>query len=432
MILLLQIAARLISFINRTLNWGTGTTWSGEIALILDSRILPKLISPSSEVVLVAGTNGKTTTAKMVHEVLSKRNRVIANDTGANILNGFVGTVLLQMPLFFKSKKPLSYIFEVDESYLPILLESTTPTVLVLLNLFRDQLDRYGEVNAIAEKWLTALQSVNLTKTTLIVNGDDPQLAFLGKQLETKASQVLYFGLDDKKASTEGLSHATDSIFCPVCQAKLIFKEIFLSHLGNWHCQNCGFSHPNLDVSKDDFTSPLLGTYNRYNALSAGLVLKTLGFENQKIQEGLDNFTPAFGRQETIESEGREVKILLSKNPTGLNESLKTSAQNTKNILLVLNDRIPDGQDVSWIWDVDFELIASKFHKIFISGDRVFDLAARLKYAGFSEKTTIFENLSEATKALVNSVAVKESVWILPTYSAMLEVRQILTGRQIL
>lgn len=432
MILLLQLAARFISFVNRSLNWGTGTTWSGEIALLLDSKILPKLITPSSEVILVAGTNGKTTTAKMIHEVLSKRNRVIANDTGANILNGFVGTVLLQTPLFFKSKNPLSYIFEVDESYLPILLESTTPTVLVLLNLFRDQLDRYGEVNAIAEKWLTALQSVNLTKTSLVVNGDDPQLAFLGKQLEKKAAHVFYFGLDDKKATTKGLSHATDSIFCPVCQEKLVFKEIFLSHLGNWHCQNCGFSHPSLDVSKDDFVSPLLGTYNRYNALATGLVLKTLGIDQEKIQAGLNSFTPAFGRQETLKFEGREVKILLSKNPTGLNESLKTSAENTKCILLVLNDRIPDGQDVSWIWDVDFELVAAKFDHIFLSGDRVFDLATRLKYAGFSKKTTVFENLSEAAKTLVNSVAVGESVWILPTYSAMLEVRQILTGRQIL
>lgn len=432
MILFLQLVARLISFINQHLKWGTGTTWAGEVALILDSNIFTRLIRPEAEVILVAGTNGKTTTAKMIHEVLSEKNRVIANDTGANILNGFVGTILLQMPLFFKLKKPISYIFEVDESYLPIVLSSTVPTVLVLLNLFRDQLDRYGEVNAIAEKWLTALNSVNLTKTTLVINGDDPQLVFLGKQLEQKAGKVLYFGLDDPKVGSGKLSHATDSIFCPICQTKLHFNDIFLSHLGNWHCQNCGFSHPTLAASKNDFVSPLLGTYNRYNALAAGLVLTDLKFEKAQIQAGLDSFIPAFGRQETIEFAGRNIKILLSKNPTGLNESLRTSAENTKNILLALNDRVPDGHDVSWIWDVDFEHFGSKFDRIFLSGDRVYDLAVRLKYANLSPKVTIFESLPEATITLVNSVGVGDSAWILPTYSAMLDVRQILTGRQIL
>lgn len=433
MIVLLQLVARIISFVNRTLNWGTGVTWAGEIALILDAKIFSKLISPNSSVILVAGTNGKTTTAKMIHEVLAKDKLVIANDTGANILNGFVGTVLLKSPLFFKSKKLLSYIFEVDESYLPIILSSIKPpTILVLLNLFRDQLDRYGEVNAISEKWLAALNSLDLAKSTLVINGDDPQLAFLGKQLEKKAQKVLYFGLNDPKEKLKSLSHATDSSFCPICQTKLHFKDIFISHLGNWRCDNCGFTHPTLTVEKNDFTSPLLGSYNHYNALAAGLVLTELGLSKKVIQEGLDNFVPAFGRQETVTFNGRNVKTLLSKNPTGMNESLRTSAQNAKNILLALNDRIPDGLDVSWIWDVDFESFCQNFDRITLTGDRVADLAVRIKYAGFSDKVTVQADLSTAVTDLVNSVAAGDSVWILPTYSSMLDIRQILTGKKIL
>jgi UDP-N-acetylmuramyl tripeptide synthase len=295
------------------------------------------------------------------------------------------------------------------------------------LNLFRDQLDRYGEVNTIAKKWKDALKHLD-GKTTLILNADDPQVALLGEKLKAK---VLYFGIDPTGNENDKFQHASDSTYCPNCKTKLTYSSVYFSHLGNWNCQNCNYGHPK-KVFTESPLYPLAGIYNEYNINAAVLLAKNLRLSDERISSALKNFKPAFGRQEILTVNSKQVQIFLSKNPTGLNESLKTIVDlKAENLLLVLNDRIPDGRDVSWIWDVDFENYATVFKNIMISGDRVFDMGLRLKYAGFKNFRTE-ENLTKAVNIALEKTAKNEILYILPTYSAMLEVRKILTGKKIL
>jgi len=326
----------------------------------------------------------------------------------------------------------------VDENSLPIVLaelkiqnskfKTTTKNlkfIIVLLNLFRDQLDRYGEVDVIAQKWQRAFPRLDTGNQAIkpyqfIANADDPLVAHLGEAASSRPgleARALYFGLNDPKRFVKAVDHATDSIFCLNCGGRLSYEGMYYSHIGIWYCTKCKEKRPIPDVS--DWKSPLPGLYNQYNTLAAVLVAQTIGISDKKITESLVSFAPAFGRQEHIGN----AYIFLSKNPTGFNQSLRTVLElGSKKLLLVLNDRIPDGRDVSWIWDVDFEMIP-KDVSVRVSGDRVYDLALRLKYAGI--KTTLYENLEDA-------LATTGSFYVLPTYSAMLEVRKILKGKKIL
>lgn len=409
---------KFVSTISKTFHLGAGATWAGEIALRIHPRILRVLSANAAHIILVAGTNGKTTTVKMIETILAHDGlSVTRNASGANLDNGLVSTFLADM----KSKY---YIFEVDEATLPNVLKDITPEIIVLTNLFRDQLDRYGEVDTIAEKWLVALGGID-RQTKVIVNADDPHLSFIGSKL---SANVKYFGLEDPSLFLPKMQHATDTIYCPNCGARLTFAGVYFSHLGKWACGHCSFTPPKEDVISADFTSPIEGVYNKYNTLAAALTAQELGIHKDEIKEGLVKFTPAFGRMENIVANGRRVKILLSKNPTGFNESLRTVAESADRgpVLFILNDRIPDGRDVSWIWDVDFEFYKD-FPRYLVGGDRALDMALRLKYAEI-KNVTVIRDIAEA----VFSVKENEVLWILPTYSAMLDVRKELIGRKIL
>ncbi len=416
--------------LSKSLRLGAGATWPGEVALMIDKKIVVKLIPTGAKIVVVAGTNGKTTTSKMIHSILSqdKDIRIVQNKTGANLLNG-VASVLLSTRVSDKEAAKTIFVFELDEGALPLILRQIKPTILVLMNLFRDQLDRYGEVDSIAKKWMTALKDKE--NIDLVVNADDPYLAWIAKSLKLN---VHFFGIGDNALFLEKMQHATDSTFCPNCGNKLSFSGVYFSHLGEHRCLKCHFSHPRNEVSSHDWEAPLAGTYNIYNTMAAGLASKLLGSSETQITKGLKTFTPAFGRSETITSHGKNIKILLSKNPTGFNESLRAflSAGLENQLLLVLNDRIPDGRDISWIWDVDFEVLNELLGSIYISGDRVWDLGLRLKYALEGKTYYPEEDLGEAIKQAMSKLEKNQTLWILPTYSAMLEVRKILVGHKIL
>lgn len=388
MTLLAVIIGRLVGFVSKTLHLGAGVTWAGEIGLMLDKNLVANLVPKNAKVILIAGTNGKTTTAKLLASILPG---AVVNLSGANLLNGIAGTLI-------QSPKAPYYIFETDENNLPKVLEQVRPTVIILLNLFRDQLDRYGEVDNIVKNW------ANISAVHTIINADDPQLAWLGKNLK---SDVSFFGLNDPKLYLAKMQHATDSIYCPNCGTRLVYKGVYFSHLGDYTCPKCHFSHPKTFKSSHRFE--MEGVYNKYNILAVELTAEVLGLE-----PNIKNFKPAFGRSEEIGS----VKILLSKNPAGFNESLRTVINSNRKgpLLLALNDRIPDGRDISWIWDVDFENLRDFKYPIFVSGDRAFDLALRLKYA--EVPCEIKHNLNVS--------------WILATYSAMLDIRRELTGKKIL
>ncbi|MBI4065425.1 Mur ligase family protein [Candidatus Gottesmanbacteria bacterium] len=478
--LLIVWAGKSASRISRIFRIGSGATWPGEIALRLRPDILSLLFSQLRKgVIIIAGTNGKTTTALMVKKIAEAQGMsVIHNDSGANLDNGIISAFIKHASWGGTIRADWG-VFEVDENILPQIvaqlktqnsrLKTTTKNVkliIVLLNLFRDQLDRYGEVDVIAEKWEKALrlrsgQALEHKNTTLILNADDPLVAHLGVASKLP---VTYFGVNDKTQYLSKMEHATDSIFCLNCGGRLSYEGIYYSHIGIWYCTTCKEKRPIPDVS--DWKSPLPGLYNQYNTLAAVIVAKALHIKDKDIEASLTTFRPAFGRQEEFTVNGKTIKIFLSKNPAGFNQSLKTVlALGATQLLFVLNDRIPDGRDVSWIWDVDFELlkedkrvieepfgyaqgrhdehVKKKYKKgekigrytmrISVSGERCYDLAVRLKYADIPlQESQVFENLEKAVRQSLEQEHTGETLYILPTYSAMLETRKILTGKKIL
>ncbi len=405
-----------------------GSTWPGHLALKTDARLVKKVLLKNKgvKVVLIAGTNGKTTTTKaLVHVLESNGISTLTNTAGANLLNGLASLLVAHVTIG-GTLRHKTIIFEVDENTLPLVLEEIPePDALILLNLFRDQLDRYGEINTTAEKWKESFKKFS-PKTLVVANADDPQVAHIAMSAKNK----VFYTVDNVLKKTKTLSHAVDSTTCPECNNPLIYSAISYSHLGNYKCSNCDFQTPK--AKQYVFKSNLLGTYNAYNLTSAMLlsdkVFDILPYDSAK---SLLSFKPAFGRQETIDIDGRKVMVLLSKNPTGLNESLKVAIENNSSTLLILlNDRIPDGRDISWIWDVDFEILKNKNIKVFVSGDRAYDMANRLLFAGITHEVS--ENFEEAYSTILKQTPHGKTLTILPTYSAMLEVRKLISGKAIL
>ena len=445
--LLTILVAKVAGFIIKLLSLGAGSTWPGHIALAINPRIARDILSTNKiKVVLVVGTNGKTTTAKLLRVILEKNgHRVIKNQEGANLLNGITSALVNNATLNGKIDADVA-IFEVDENMLPIVSTEITPTAVIVLNLFRDQLDRYGEVNSIAAKWQIVLKKLPDT-TQIFINGDDPQLFYIGSKLNQK---VNYFGLSNKHFTLSEIPHDVDSVYCPVCGKKLDYRGISYSHLGDFSCSACGFKRKNVvDFEDSKFPTPLLGRYNLYNRNAAIITAKEVFLiPDELIAKSLLDFSPAYGRQEKILYKGKNIFMILSKNPVGFNQSIETVIENfdkkKNNIVLVLNDRIPDGTDVSWIWDVEFDKLHEFASKIFISGDRAYDMAIRMKYGLPSDQqitssqnklmfdnAIVYENLKNAIDHAASSGHNDDCI-ILATYSGMLDARNILVGRKIM
>lgn len=451
MIPLIIIFGKALIFVSRVFNIGSGGTWPGEIALFLNPGIIIYFLNQvKKNIVIVAGTNGKTTTSKMIQEIISRSDGssgdkvIIHNESGANLLNGIVSAFIQNANMSGRINADFA-VLEVDENVLPILISKLgrCKSVIVLLNLFRDQLDRYGEVDTIARKWQNAMKNLN-KNSEVVLNTDDPQIAALGKN---RNANTTYFGIERPEKFIKTIEHATDSTYCINCGEKLSYKGIYFSHLGIWYCKKCKNKRPHPDITNKP--TNLLGIYNEYNSLAAYSVAKILNLNLNMTLKILTDFKPAFGRQEEFIFEGKKIKILLSKNPTGFNASLRAVLDsNPKQIMLVLNDRIPDGRDISWIWDVDFEMI-SETTSVIVSGDRAYDMGLRMKYTSTeyqiskikyqkyksnikNKKLFIETSLTKAIDYGINTTEKDDTLYILPTYSAMLEVRKILTGRKIL
>lgn len=424
------LLAKISSAFSKFLRIGHGSTWPGHIALTLNQNFIKAVIkkNPHLKIILIAGTNGKTTTSKLLRFILEKSGmKVFQNESGANLLNGIASSLILNSDLSGKLNHDVA-IFEVDENTLPLIILHIKPHAVLLLNLFRDQLDRYGEVNLIAKKWEKTLKNLPIT-TQVFSNGDDPQLSYITE--ETNLPKI-YFGLESFEMSKKRLSHDVDFKYCPRCKTELEFEKISYSHMGKFRCPKCKFTNPKKEFIKELFY-PLFGQYNKYNVNAACLIAnKFFNISESNISSALHEFKPAFGRQETLIYKGKKIVILLSKNPTSFNQSLQAvSERNGRILLLVLNDRIPDGRDISWIWDVDFEDFLSDARKVYICGDRAYELGLRLKYTKTS-KFQIEKKLSQALDKAIAFLEEHETLFILPTYSAMLEIRLILTGKKIL
>jgi UDP-N-acetylmuramyl tripeptide synthase len=448
--------ARGVGAVSR-LRGGGGTSAPGKLLMRLSPGAIGELAARLTRgSVLVSATNGKTTTATMLASILDRAGiPLVHNHAGANMAGG-IATTLLEAALPGGGIAGELGVFEVDELWLAPLAAQLEPRAILLGNLFRDQLDRYGELDTIAERWQQALAAHD--DATLVLNADDPLVADLGR--EGGRADIVYFGVEDDSLALPGLAHAADAKHCRRCGAPYVFDAVYLGHLGHYHCPSCGQARPAPAVTASAvrlegvraarFTlrtpageSPvsltLPGLYNVYNALAAAALAHALGVEQQTIVAGLQDTRAAFGRAEsvTLSRAQRELQILLVKNPAGANEVLRTLAlePGEHDLLGILNDNIADGRDVSWIWDADFELLAGRVRIATCSGTRAADLAARLKYAGVEPaRIRVCEDLAEALGAAAadrpaHSGAESPPLFALPTYTAMLALRELLVSR---
>lgn len=425
---------------------GSGATAApGLIALKIDPNLIRKLCAKiSGGSIIISGTNGKTTTARLTFDALSKDHKIIHNRQGSNLMRGIASALIAKTTISGKVLGDLA-IWETDEATLPAAIKETSAQTIVLLNLFRDQLDRYGEVEATRQKWQETILTLPKT-TTLILNADDPGVAGFYKSFKGK---IIAFAINDPKISTLQTTGVLDIKNCPICQSKLIYKTYTFGHLGDYKCSKCDFKKPSARVvasnvlfGQDFVTSAnikientsykttynLPGIYNVYNILAAASVATTLKISSKNILDSMRNFTPVFGRFQKIQIKDKKIYIFLIKNPTGANEVLKVLSANTNvNLLTILNDNFADGTDVSWVWDTNWETLSQKTNNITISGTRAWDMATRLKYAGYKlSKDNVYEQIESSIKAALTTMNKNNTLYILPTYTALLSLEQIL------
>jgi UDP-N-acetylmuramyl tripeptide synthase len=445
-------SAKAAATASRTFGRGGGTAIGGLIAL----RLQPALVSDLAAAlgrgsVLITGTNGKTTTSHLIAEVARAAGLApIANSSGSNMMRGIAAALAAAAGpagRLVANKRSIG-VFEVDEAVVPRAIEALRPRVAVFTNLFRDQLDRYGEVEAVASLWRDALAQTS-HNMTLVLNADDPAVASLG---EAGRHQTVYFGVNDAALDHGCLEHAADALNC-TCGAAYEYGVAYYGHLGHWRCPNCGRARPSTQITARDidlrdgrslkFTMgardhgvpvemALGGLYNVYNVLAATAASLALGLAEDAVLQALPGFRAAFGRQEAFEIDGRRVEMFLGKNPAGLNQVLQTLALDPqrKSVLFLLNDGIADGRDVSWIWDADFECGAGCFMRVITSGTRAEEMALRLKYAEWDEASCEVE--PDVERALALSIQRTEPgscLTIVPTYTAMLDARRLLAKR---
>jgi UDP-N-acetylmuramyl tripeptide synthase len=442
-----RLTARAVGAASRASGRGGGTTLPGRLLLRLAPDAIARLGAGLDRgVTLVSATNGKTTTASMLAAVLAAVGRTpVHNRAGSNMTWG-VATALLE-------QDGDEGLFEVDEAWLPKVTDQLDPTVIVLGNLFRDQLDRYGEIEALADEWGETVAR-RAGRTRFVLNADDPLIADLGRDPDGgRRGGVLYFGVEDRSQALPQLQHAFDAKHCRRCGHPYSYACAFVGHLGHYSCPNCGAERPSPDVAATEvelrgmegsrvkvrapqgeirLDLPLPGLYNVYNALAAVAAGIELGVEPSRIAEALGEMRAAFGRVETIPVDAKEVSILLIKNPAGANEVLRTlsleAAEGKLDLWIALNDRIADGRDVSWVWDADFELLAGSVRQVTCAGTRAPEMALRLKYAGWPQSAIVIE--ADIEESLDEALAqAPDRLFALPTYTALLELHKLLSSR---
>ena len=442
-------AARAVGAASRLSGRGGGTTLPGRMLLRLEPDALARLGARlGGGTTLVSATNGKTTTATMIAAAMAAAGRPpVHNRAGSNMTWG-VATALLE-------QHGEEGLFEVDEAWLPRVAAQLDPTLIVLGNLFRDQLDRYGEMEALADEWGRTIEE-RVGRSRFVLNADDPAIADLGRDTAGEPRPgVAYFGVEDPSQALPELQHAFDAKHCRRCGTPYAYERAFVGHLGHYSCPGCGARRPQPDIAATAIELlgmegskltlrtptgemrldlPLPGLYNVYNALAAVTAALELGIEPDRIAGALGGVRAAFGRVETLEVGGTQLSILLIKNPVGANEVLRTLRLEADDagldLWIALNDRIADGRDVSWVWDADFELLAGRVRRVVCAGTRAAEMALRLKYAGWPADAIEVEPRVERSldRALAQG---RGRLFALPTYTALLELRKLLSSRGV-
>lgn len=445
-----------------------GTSFPGKVAFKIYPDVI-RNIAQSFKVILVTGTNGKTTTTKIIGQILEENGiGYITNRSGANLISGVATTLLQSVNLSGKTAAPVALI-EIDEAAFGITGDLIEPDILVVTNFFRDQLDRYGELYTTLRDVKSGIEK--LADTTLVLNADDSLCASLGKGTDKK---VVYFGINSGACKTVQHSTNNDAVFCIFCKSKYHYSNYTYGHLGSFKCNNCGYQRPtphiacvnikelnnsyshiqfvingsyigktHSSVKKNQSEAynthhaviNLPGLYNVYNSLAAVACSTLLGLPVVSAISALGKVESGFGRMETIDVEGKKVKLILVKNPAGFNQVLDYILMESKKmqIAFLINDNLADGTDISWLWDVDFEKlkrIHEKIDNVYTSGARAEDMALRLKYAGiYSSKISIIKNYHKLINTGLSRVGKGHGFYILATYTAMFDIRKHLKDR---
>jgi lipid II isoglutaminyl synthase (glutamine-hydrolysing) len=442
--------ARAAGALSRATGRGGGTTLPGRLLLRMAPDAIARLGSRlRGATTIVSATNGKTTTAGMIAAALrAAGHEPVHNRAGSNMTWG-VATALLE-------QRGDEGLFEVDEAWVPRVAADLEPRLVVLGNLFRDQLDRYGELEHLADEWAVTVER-HAGATEFALNADDPLIADLGRDRElAQRPGITYFGIEDTSQALPELQHAFDAKHCRRCGAPYAYERAFVGHLGHYSCPSCGADRPSPDVAATrvelhgmsgsrvqvslpdrsvELRLPLPGLYNVYNALAALTAALRLGIPAAVAVGALGSMEAVFGRVETLPVDGRDVSILLIKNPAGANEVLRTilleaggNGAGGLDLWVALNDRIADGRDISWVWDADFELLAGRVRRVVCAGTRAPEMALRLKYAGIAPDAIAVE--PDIERSLDRAVGgAGDRLFALPTYTALLELRTMLSRR---
>jgi UDP-N-acetylmuramyl tripeptide synthase len=443
-----KMAARTI----RMLGAGLGSNLPGRVARKLAPDVLSHLAGQSKKgVIAVTGTNGKSTTSGLLSSVLKTAGfTLIHNRQGANLVTGITAT-LVDAASWDGHINTDYCLFEIDEAALPLVAKETTLSVVVVTNLFRDQLDRFGELDTTAK---LIEKGITTCKSPAVLNADDPNVCQL-----VPDNTRLFFGLDAgycevdsqriQDESNPDCSQSMELSYCLKCGAEIVYDCFFYGQLGHWRCSSCDYKRPdptivathiqlnatgsrfkltdkrqNLSV---DVKLPIPGLFNVYNALAAAACAVKLGVTLESVKQGLQNYSTLFGRSEKISLLGKPVLIQLIKNPAGASQTVKAVVEDsTARVLIAINDNLADGRDISWLWDADFEPLRSVKGTVIVSGLRADDMAVRMKYAGIEpERIVCVPKLERALRQALNDTSPDETLWILPTYTCLLELQKI-------
>ncbi|MEK6846755.1 MAG: MurT ligase domain-containing protein [Nanoarchaeota archaeon] len=444
------LVGKLTSFLIK-LKGGGATAAPGLYALYIDPNLVKKLAKKNGlNSIVISGTNGKTTTARLVSDILGTKYKIIHNRAGSNLLRGVASTLITNSSLSGALCCRLA-LWEADEAALLPISKQLQINTLVLLNLFRDQLDRYGEIDTTRKKWQEVVKNLK-SDASLILNTDDPSVNYLSKFTKSKK---IFFGLETTKIDLPKVENVADVKFCPNCQAKLKYEDLYSAHLGTYKCSRCSFKRENPQVSITSITFnknystnikisinkeslsvnyQLPGLFNAYNVMAALASTIALGINVKSAAKDICKFTPVFGRYQNIMLDGKNLLLFLIKNPAGANEVIRTIAAKEKiNLLLILNDNTADGRDVSWIWDTNWEALAGKTSNIDIAGTRAWDMALRLKYANIKiVQKNVHKDLNTAIIQAIGKLAKDDTLYILPTYTALIGLQAYLKNKGII